>query len=78
VAKVFVNIFSTKYYFANYLEIILAGAKFGTLCCVIIRSCAASYIKNYNLLDLKHESGAGVDLEDIVVVNANLEGVEGE
>jgi len=33
VAKAFVNIFSTKYYLANYLEIILAEAKFGTLCC---------------------------------------------
>jgi len=32
-AKVFVNIFSRKYYFANCLEITLAGAKFWTLCC---------------------------------------------
>ena len=30
-AKVFVNIFSRKYYFANCLEIILTGAKFWTL-----------------------------------------------
>ena len=33
-AKDFVNIFSTKYYFTNYLEITLAEAKFGTPCCV--------------------------------------------
>ena len=32
-AKVFVNIFSRKYYFTNNLEITLAGAKFWTLCC---------------------------------------------
>jgi len=32
-AKVFANIFSRKYYFANCLEITLAGAKFWTLCC---------------------------------------------
>jgi len=32
-AKVFVNIFSRKYYFTNCLEITLAGAKFWTLCC---------------------------------------------
>jgi len=34
-AKVFVNIFSRKYYFTNNLEITLAGAKFWTLCCVV-------------------------------------------
>ena len=33
-AKVFVNIFSRKYYFSNNLEITLARAKFWTLCCV--------------------------------------------
>jgi len=33
-AKVFVNMFSRKYYFTNNLEITLAGAKFWTLCCV--------------------------------------------
>ena len=32
-AKVFVNIFSRKYYFMNYLEITLAEAKFWTPCC---------------------------------------------
>jgi len=32
-AKVFVNIFSRKYYFMNYLEITLTEAKFWTLCC---------------------------------------------
>jgi len=38
-AKDFVNIFSTKYYFTNYLEITLAEAKFGTPCCVITIQC---------------------------------------
>jgi len=36
-AKVVVNILSGKYYFAKYLEITLADAKFWTPCCVTSR-----------------------------------------
>jgi len=53
-AKVFVNIFSRKYYFTNNLEITLAGAKFWTLCCVVLacllQLALAYYTQNQDLL----------------------------
>jgi len=45
-AKVFVNIFSRKYYFTNNLEITLAGAKFWTLCCVQHRGASGTAFVN--------------------------------
>jgi len=53
-AKVFVNIFSRKYYFTNNLKITLAGAKFWTLCCANTYLISVWLLWNSSLFNLLH------------------------